>query len=111
MSRPKHPINWEQVVRLCHIQCTQEEVASVIGCCLDTLQNRCKEEHGITFSEFYKQKRQGGKASLRRNQWKMGETNPTMAIFLGKQYLGQSDKHHVEQETIQITIDGDDSEL
>ena len=30
--------------------------------------------------------------SLRRNQFKLSETNVTMAIFLGKQYLGQSDK-------------------
>ncbi|MBQ0061347.1 MAG: hypothetical protein KBT15_06205 [Bacteroidales bacterium] len=29
--------------------------------------------------------------SLRRSQMKMAETNPTMAIWLGKQYLGQKD--------------------
>ena len=29
--------------------------------------------------------------ALRRSQWKMAERNATMAIWLGKQYLGQKD--------------------
>lgn len=29
---------------------------------------------------------------MRRNQWKLAEKNAAMAIFLGKQYLGQSDQ-------------------
>jgi hypothetical protein len=29
--------------------------------------------------------------SLRRAQFKLAETNASMAIFLGKQYLGQKD--------------------
>ena len=41
------------------------------------------------------QKEKIGKTSLRRNQWRLAETNPTMAIWLGKQYLNQTD--HVEQ--------------
>ena len=35
--------------------------------------------------------RSDGKVSLRRAQFKLAQTNPTMSIFLGKQYLGQSD--------------------
>ena len=30
--------------------------------------------------------------SLRRKQWNLAETNASMAIFLGKQFLGQTDK-------------------
>ena len=30
--------------------------------------------------------------SLRRNQFELSKVNATMAIFLGKQYLGQSDR-------------------
>lgn len=36
-----------------------------------------------------------GKASLRRAQFKLAEKNPTMAIFLGLNYLGQRDLRHV----------------
>lgn len=37
-----------------------------------------------------------GFVSLRRKQFAMAEKNPTMAIWLGKQYLGQSDKSSVD---------------
>lgn len=92
----KIQINWKQVETMASIQCTQEEIASVCGCSLDTLENRCLEDHKIKFSEFFKQKREGGKSSLRRRQWLLAENNPAMAIFLGKNYLGQRDKQEVE---------------
>lgn len=95
-GRPLIDIDWPQVEQLCKIQCTQEEIAAVVGCCLDTLQTRCADEIGVTFSEFYKQKKEGGKASLRRNQWKLAQDgNATMQIWLGKQYLDQIDKKEV----------------
>lgn len=33
-----------------------------------------------------------GRISLRRHQWRMAENNATMAIWLGKNHLGQTDK-------------------
>lgn len=48
------------------------------------------------FSTVFKEKRAGGKASLRRTQWRLAETNPSMAIFLGKNLLGQSDRPEQE---------------
>lgn len=38
--------------------------------------------------------------SLRRTQFKLAEKNPTMAIFLGKQYLGQRDNIEVEHKDL-----------
>jgi len=112
-GRPQAEIDWKLVESLCKLQCTQEEMASVVGHCVDTLEKHCKIEHGISFSEFFRQKRLGGKASLRRNQWKMSETNPTMAIWLGKQYLGQTDKNDiaVTASEIKINIDKQDDKL
>ena len=40
---------------------------------------------------LYKKGQDNGKRSLRRIQFKLAEKNPTMAIWLGKQYLGQRD--------------------
>jgi hypothetical protein len=40
--------------------------------------------------------RERGKARLRRTQFKLAETNVAMAIWLGKQLLGQRDR--IEQE-------------
>ena len=38
--------------------------------------------------------------SLRRTQFKLAEKNPTMAIWLGKQYLGQRDNIEVEHKDL-----------
>jgi hypothetical protein len=51
-----------------------------------------------------------GQKKLRRLQWKQAEHNPTMAIFLGKQYLGQADKVETKNESSH-TIEVPDDEL
>lgn len=85
MGRPKFKIDYEAVRKLASIMCTQEEIASFLGCSVDTLQ---RDE---TFCGLYKEARETGKMSLRRMQWKLAEKSYAMAIFLGKQYLGQRD--------------------
>lgn len=92
MGRPKIEIDVDQFEKLCNIQCTKEEIASWFGCSEDTIENFCKKEYKDTFSAVFKRHSGKGKVSLRRNQFKLSETNVTMAIFLGKQYLGQTDK-------------------
>ena len=52
----------------------------------------------MTFTEIWSQKSSLGKISLRRIQFKQAETNPSMAIWLGKQILGQTEK-------VETTID------
>lgn len=84
---------------LCCIQCTEEEICGVLNCDDATLCRWCKTVYGRTFADVYKEKRQGGKASLRRRQFKIAETNATMSIWLGKQYLGQSDSPVVVETT------------
>ena len=92
MGRPKINIDIEQFEKLCNIQCTKEEIAGWFNCSEDTIENFCKKNYKETFSAVFKRFSGKGKVSLRRNQFKLSETNVTMAIFLGKQYLGQSDK-------------------
>lgn len=77
---------------MCKIQCTKEEICAVLDVSNNTLLRWCKETYDKDFGTIFKEKRQGGKASLRRMQWKQAEKNPTMAIWLGKQYLDQKDK-------------------
>lgn len=88
---PMKAINWEHVQALCAIQCTQQEIASVLNLDTDTLQNRCKKEKGMNFSEFFPKSRMSGFTSLRRKQWEVAmRGNPQMLIFLGENWLGQS---------------------
>ena len=87
MARPKIKLNYELIEKLSTIQCTQEEIASMVGVSVDTLQRDSE------FCGIYKKGIEGGKMSLRRLQWKLADKgNVTMAIWLGKQYLGQTDK-------------------
>ena len=90
-GRPEKPIDWRQVEALCQIHCTQEEICAVLGVSDETLNRRCKAEHGMNYVEFYRQKRIGGRASLRRRGWKHAETNVAAWIFLAKNYLGMKD--------------------
>ena len=86
MGRPKTKIDKENFEKLCGLQCTEIEIADFFNCSIDTINNWCKETYGETFSDTFKKKSASGKRALRR-----------MAIFLGKQYLGQRD--YVEEET------------
>lgn len=94
-GRPRVEIDQEQFEKLCFIQCTLNEIASWFRCSEDTIERWCKREYKETFAETHKKYSAGGKISLRRYQMKMAEHNATMAIWLGKQYLGQSDKQEV----------------
>ena len=84
-GRPKKEIDYEAVEKLASIQCTQEEIANFLNLSVRTLQRDDE------FCRLYKKGQDNGKMSLRRTQFKLAEKNPSMAIWLGKQYLGQRD--------------------
>ena len=88
---PKKEINWEIFEQLCAIQCTQSEICSVLKIHDDTLRTRCLEQYGEEYSAIYKKYSESGKSSLRRYQFVQAKTKPAMAIWLGKQWLGQTD--------------------
>jgi AraC-like DNA-binding protein len=92
-GRPKIEIDINLVKNLCEIQCTGEEIASVLGISYDTLERRIKENEGLSFADFYKKNSETGKMSLRRAMFKkaVGEGNVTMLIWLSKQHLGMKD--------------------
>jgi AraC-like DNA-binding protein len=105
MARPKLEIDADQVYKLAQHGCTVEEIADFFGCSRDTI-------HGRFSAELSK-----GKAELRiglRN-WQIASAkkgNVVMQIWLGKQWLGQSDKQEVSaDQTINIVIDSDDANL
>ena len=89
-------IKKEMFESLCAIQCTKEEICAVLDVCTDTLDAWCKATYNATFQDIANKKREVGKSSLRRTQWRQSEKNPTMAIWLGKQYLKQRDNVEVE---------------
>jgi len=105
-GRPKKKIDYELVKKLAYIQCTQEEISSILAISTRTLQRDTE------FCRIYKNGMDNGKMSLRRLQWKAAEKgNNTMLIWLGKQYLNQTDKQELAHSGgINITVDLVDDE-
>ena len=101
-GRPKKEIDKKIFENLCGLQCTLEEIAGVFDCSVDTIERWCKREYGETFAEVYKKHSAKGKTSLRRIQFKLAEKSAAMAIFLGKNYLGQKDNIiETDEQTLQ----------
>jgi len=85
VGRPKKELDTDMIEKLASIFCTNQEIATIVGCHPDTLADN--------FSEYLKKGRDKGKMSLRRMQWEKAQSgNTTMLIWLGKQMLGQKDK-------------------
>lgn len=96
IGRPQIEIDWAEMEMLGEMQATLREISEWFKCSEDTIERACKREHGIGFAEWIAQKAVKGKISLRRKQLEMAmKGSIPMMIWLGKQYLGQSDK--VEQ--------------
>ena len=91
-GRPKKEIDTKMFENLCGLQCTKLEICDFLEVSDKTLDKWCKDQYGENYSVVYKKKRERGKISLRRAQFKLAATNASMAIFLGKQYLGQRDQ-------------------
>ena len=95
MARPRIEIDSDQFKKLCSIQCTLSEIASWFKCSEDTIERWCQRELKMSFADAFKTWSADGKISLRRTQFKMAEHNVSMAIWLGKQYLGQKEQQEI----------------
>lgn len=91
MARPLKEIDQKYFENLCALQCTENEICSFFEITDKTLTSWCKRTYGKGFSDVYKEKREKGKISLRRAQMELAKKNAAMAIWLGKNYLGQKD--------------------
>lgn len=100
MGRPKKNIDKTQFEKLCGLHCTKEDIASFFECSEDTVERWCKRTYKETFAVTLKKYAASGNISLRRIQFKLAEKSPAMAIFLGKQWLGQTDK--IEQTVMEV---------
>jgi len=98
MARPRIKIDAEQVLKLASIGCTNDEIAGFFQCSKDTIERR--------FAAELAKGRQEGKIRLRKLQLEIASKgNAVMAIWLGKQMLGQTDKvEHSGDTTKPITL-------
>ena len=102
-GRPEKPIDYNQLQKLCAIQCTGEECASLLECSYEHLNNQLKKDGHGGFLDYFKKHSATGKASLRRRQYKAAveDGNVPMMIWLGKQYLGQKEPEKATEQIIE----------
>lgn len=88
-NKPKRPAKYQTIDRdlvykLACIQCTDQEIAEVVGTSAENLRKR--------FAKVLDKGKQEGKKSLRRSMWEKAMNGDTrVQIFLSKQYLGMKD--------------------
>ena len=122
-GRPRVAVNWEAVDKLAALMAPANEIADYLSVTesavsYDTLDRRAKEDHGVTFADYVKQKANAyGKIRLRQAQIQNAlDGNATMQVWLGKNMLGQTDRQDVRMSgemahKIQVQfIGGDDDE-
>lgn len=90
-GRPAYVPDLKQIEILSSMQCNNKEIASVLRIHENTMLMLSKRED---VREALRSGRDLGKVALRRAQWKavQEDGNTTMMIWLGKQWLEQSDK-------------------
>ena len=95
-GRPRKDVDWQLVYQLATYQCTRNEIYAALRV-TQPFMIQYKEK----FEEIYQRGLEDGKVRFRKAQTRMADKNPVMAIWCGKQYLGQSDNPQATQ-----TIDG-----
>lgn len=93
-GRPKRQFTDEEVQQIDTMasnNCHMDTIALALEIPLTTLVRR--------FGRVIKRKRAQGRIELRAKQVKLADNHPAMAIFLGKNELGQVDKQVIQTET------------
>lgn len=105
-GRPKLVLNAkgkEMVENLASILCTDEEIASILGVTVETLQNK---DNCDTFLELKKKGKNKGTSSIRRKQFEAAmKGNVTMLIWLGRNYLNQSENIPEDNDEVTKALD------
>ncbi len=99
--RLEKEIIWDDVIYWIGLQCTAEEIAGCFRVSVDTLDKRILEHFGCNFTELRKKLGFGAekKKELREIQFELAKKSAIMAIFLGKNWLGQKDSNGAETQT------------
>ena len=98
VGRPKVELDLLELQKLCRLNCTMPEIAAFFNIPLRTLEDKYTNDQNIR--DAIDKGRNEGKLSIRRKQIQIMEktNNSTMAIWLGKQLLGQKDRQEILQD-------------
>ena len=91
-GRPRIELDPKQAKIFGYFRATYDTMAEQIGCHVDTIRAAMQDDKS-EFSKEYKKGFSGMKMKLSEAQIKTAieDRNPTLLVWLGKQYLGQKD--------------------
>lgn len=93
MGRKKIEIDWAEVDKYLQYQCDGVGISGLLGICPHTLYRACERDNKVSFAKYSAQKKSEGKELLRAKQMELAlKGDKTLLVWLGKQYLDQSDK-------------------
>ncbi len=99
MSTPLVKLDMEMIADCASKAMTQEQIAVIFDCSVDTIQRRA----GAALKKGYALRN----GSLQQKQYEVAMSgNPTMLIWLGKQFLKQRDKTDQSTEGQEFGLDG-----
>ena len=103
VGRPKFAFTPEvlnKIEKLASIMCTLQEIGDIIGCSHDTIQRNQEAKDAI------KRGVANAKQSIRKTQFDIATklNSSIMAMWLGKVYLGQSDKVQNTDDNVPLPI-------
>jgi hypothetical protein len=96
MGRPIMKINWKLAGEMCAAGCYGGPIAAALGISMQTLYDRVQTDHGKDFTTFRREHLAAGDDVLRKKQFELAKRgDKTMLIWLGKNRLGQKDRHDI----------------
>lgn len=122
-GRPRKTWGGEQIAQfksMCGMMCTEDEICAVMGVTKPTMnklinrhlfeeitgREREEGDEDLKFSDAFDVYAAQGKASLRRMQYKAAQAGDrTMLVWLGKQWLGQSDRSEISVSEVPYVVD------
>ena len=109
----KKDIDWHNLDSILEFGARLKDCEEIVGVSQDTLQRRIKEKCGLTFTEYRDLKMSKMRMKLLQKQYDVAmKGNVSMLIWLGKQHLGQKDKHeNTNLGKLEINIDKQDKGL
>lgn len=113
VGRPQKTFNWETLDGILQYGATVPDAAEILGVSEDTIERSIKKNHGLTFAEYRNKKMGRVRIKLLQKQIAMALNGSVpLLIWLGKQYLGQSEKQEIEHAgNSVIRIEKDDEKL
>ena len=94
MARTRIIIDVDKLYQHAYLQCSVREAARYFGVAKTTLDKKMIDEPRLR--RYWDAGKQDGLNYLREQQFALASTSAPMGIFLGKNYLGQRDRHDLE---------------